>query len=189
MKSGTIDPDADLIPRLAAGDNKALGELMDRHMTRIHGLATRLLGDPVMAEDVTQTVFLKTWQVAPKWVPGQAKLITWMSRIGTHACLDLLKKKKPVYSDSPPDMVDDNDDAATTLMIAQRRQTVDKALAALPDSQRAAMVLCYYQYMSQADAADILGISVKAYESLLSRARRQLSQRLDPELLNLGAAE
>ncbi|WP_371396084.1 sigma-70 family RNA polymerase sigma factor [Fretibacter rubidus] len=189
MPDLVTDLDADLIPRLAAGDDKALGELMDRHMSRIHGLATRLLGDPVMAEDVTQTVFLKTWQIAPDWVPGKAKLITWMSRIGTHACFDIIKKKKPVYVDSPPELIDDHDDAAKGLMIAQRRQTVDSALAALPDNQRAAMVLCYYQYMSQTEAAEILGVSVKAYESLLSRARRQLSRTLDPELLNLGAAE
>lgn len=188
-----IDPDADLIPRLCAGDERALGELMDRHMTRIHALASRMLGDPVMAEDVTQTVFLKTWQQCKTWQPGAAKLITWMSRVCTHRCLDILKKKKPVYMDVLPEnnapINDDNPDAAQTLILAERRKTVDAALANLPHNQRAAMILCYYQFMPQAEAADILGVTLKAYESLLSRARVRLRQTLDPELLNLGAAE
>lgn len=191
--SPVIDPDADLIPRLSAGDELALGELMDRHMTRIHALASRMLSDPVMAEDVTQTVFLKTWQQSKTWKPGAAKLVTWMSRVCTHSCLDILKKKKPVYMDVLPEssahLHDDNPDAAEVLMLSERRKTVEAALSALPENQRAAMILCYYQFMPQSDAADILGVSEKAYESLLSRARARLRQLLDPKLLNLGAAE
>jgi len=162
---------------------------MDRHMTRLHALAARLLGDPIMAEDVTQTVFLKTWQMAPEWTPGKAKLMTWMSRVCTHTCFDILKKKKPIYFDTPPEDVDTSDNAIMGIMTQQRAQSVSDALAALPDNQRAAIVLCYYQYMPQTDAAEILGISLKAYESLLSRGRKQLRDTLDPNLLNLGAAE
>jgi len=55
-KPTTLDPDADLIPRLAAGDQTALSELMDRRLKTLHGLAARLLSDAGMAEDVAQTV-------------------------------------------------------------------------------------------------------------------------------------
>jgi len=78
------DPDTDIIPGLQSGDTQCLRILMDRHMNRLHALAAYMLGDAVMAEDVCQTVFIKTWEMAPTWTQGQAKLITWMRRVTTH---------------------------------------------------------------------------------------------------------
>lgn len=181
--SDRIDPDADLIPGLQAGDERALAALMDRRMGVVHGLATRLLGDAVMAEDVAQTVFLKTWQMAPRWTPGQARLLTWMSRVATHACLDILKKKGPIYSDAVPDIADARDGAVSHLVQSDRKDSVKAAIDVLPDNQRAALVLSYYQGLSQKEACAILDVSEKAYESLLSRARKTLRDTLDRSLL------
>jgi RNA polymerase sigma-70 factor (ECF subfamily) len=65
QKAEHIDPDADLIFGLKAGDERALAGLMDRHMQTIHSQAFYMLGDQMAAEDVTQTVFLKTWEHDP----------------------------------------------------------------------------------------------------------------------------
>ena len=177
-RSSSIDPDADLIPRLQAGDEKALAELMTRRLTTIHALASRMLADQVMAEDVTQAVFLKTWTNAPKWVPGRAKLLTWMCRVATNQCLDILKRKGPIYSDDVPDIEDDRLNAADLMSAKDDSARIETAMAALPPSQRAAISLCYFDALSQKDAAVILDISVKAYESLLSRGRKNLRQHL-----------
>lgn len=175
----TIDPDADLIPRLAAGDQTALSELMDRRLKTLHGLAARLLSDAVMAEDVAQTVFLKTWTHAPKWEPGKARLLTWMCRVATNQCLDILKRKGPIYSDSVPDIEDGRMSAVEMLSANDDASKVRRAMTTLPDMQRAAITLCYFDELSQKEAATILGVSVKAYESLLSRGRKKLRTALE----------
>jgi len=176
--SPTIDPDADLIFGLRAGDERALSSLMDRHMSAIHKLAFYMLGDQMAAEDITQSVFLKTWTHMPTWQTGQAKLLTWMRRVATNACLDALKKKKPIYTDDVPDVNDEADTPFEALARAQQRQYVQAALGALPDNQRAAVTLSYYQGVSQKEGAAILEISEGAYESLLVRARKNLKARL-----------
>ena len=178
VSTPAIDPDADLIFGLRAGDERALSSLMDRHMSAIHKLAFYMLGDQMAAEDITQSVFLKTWTHMPTWQTGQAKLLTWMRRVATNACLDALKKKKPIYTDDVPDVNDEADTPFEALARAQQRQYVQAALGALPDNQRAAVTLSYYQGVSQKEGAAILEISEGAYESLLVRARKNLKARL-----------
>jgi len=177
----SLDPDADLIPRLAAGDEKALADLLDRRLNTIHALATRLLMDRSLAEDVAQTVFLKVWEVAPKWQYGNAKLLTWMCRVTTNKCLDILKKKKPLYTDSVPDVIDNQANGLEQLITKDRDAQVKRAMAKLPDKQRAAITLTYYQYLPQKESAEILGLNLKAFEGLLSRAKKNLKTALSIE--------
>lgn len=189
VPSGT-DPDGDLIAQMATGDASALASLMDRHMTHIHQLAAHMLRDPVLAEDVTQSVFLKTWQTAPKWTPGKAKILTWMRRVATNQCLDILRKKSPVFTDNLPERVADGPNALDAVEHQQQSLHITDALKTLPDRQRLALTLTYYQDVSQKEGAHILGISISAYESLLVRARKSLKARLgsqDDFTMNLGA--
>jgi len=147
-------------------------------MSTIHKLAFYMLGDQMAAEDVTQTVFLKTWTHMPNWQAGQARLLTWMRRVATNACLDMLKKKKPIYTDDVPEINDGADTPFEALARAQQSEHVQAALGQLPDNQRAAVALSYYQSVSQKEGAAILEISESAYESLLVRARKALKARL-----------
>lgn len=172
--SFSSDPDADIIPRLAAGDETALRILMNRHLASVTSLAAYMLKDNFAAEDVAQTVFLKTWDEAVDWVPGKAKLITWMRRVATNQCLDILKKHKPIYTDQVPEKVDLAPLAGDALAIKQQSSFVKTGLQSLPDRQRAALTLSYYQGVSQKEGAEILNITEAAYESLLVRARKAL---------------
>lgn len=178
---GVIDPDADLIFSLKAGDERALAGLMDRHMKTIHTQAFYMLGDQMAAEDVTQTVFLKTWAHMKDWQTGQAKLITWMRRVTRNACLDILKKKKPIYTDTLPDMEDNAHSPFESLSQTLQSERVGAALRQLPDSQRLALTLSYYQGLSQREGSHIMEISEGAYESLLVRARKALKVILADE--------
>lgn len=152
--------------------------LMERRLGTIHALAARMLGDGVMAEDVAQTVFLKTWTNAPKWEPGKAKLLTWMCRVATNQCLDILKRKGPIYSDQPPDIEDGRANALDVMSADNDAIQIKIAMDKLPPTQRAAITLCYFDELSQKEAATIIGVSVKAYESLLSRGRQNLKKSL-----------
>ena len=172
--AGVSDPDADLIFGLTAGDERALAGLMDRHMTTIHKMAFYMLGDQMSAEDITQTVFLKTWERAKDWEPGQAKLLTWMRRVTRNACLDFLKKKKPIYTDTVPEIEDSANSPFESLSQSEQSRRVGAALGQLPENQRAALTLSYYQGVSQREGASVMDVSESAYESLLVRARKAL---------------
>lgn len=173
-----IDPDADLIPGLRAGQSLAFEKMMDRHMSKIHALAFYMLNDTALAEDVTQDSFIKLWQAAPKWQEGQAQILTWLRRVTTNRCLDHLRKRAPIYTEKLPDMEDGARLADEALIDDDRAKSVQLAMQKLPEKQRAAITLSYYQNVSQKEGSEILNVSQKAYESLLSRARRNLKNDL-----------
>jgi len=178
MIKGQLDPDHDVLTGLMSGDERALTELMSRHLTRIHRVAARILGDQALAEDVAQTVFLKTWTMAPNWEAGNARLLSWMLRVTTHQCYDMIKKKSPIYTDDVPEMTDNADMADIQIISNETSVQVKHALNTLADRQKTALTLSYYEGLSQKDGADIMDITVGAYESLLVRARKALKNTL-----------
>lgn len=131
------------------------------------------------AEDISQSVFLKTWQGISKWEPGQAKLITWMRRVATNACLDHLRKKKPIYTDTVPEVVDLADTPFEALSRQNQSDRMKTALQKLSDRQRMAVTLSYYQELNQREGAAAMDISEGAYESLLVRGRKALKVILE----------
>jgi RNA polymerase sigma-70 factor (ECF subfamily) len=179
------DPDEELVQRVGAGDRRAAAELVRRHLPRMVGLARRMLGDAAEAEDVGQEVFLRVWKHAAAWKPGQAKFETWMHRVAMNLCLDRLRRSGRNGGEVSPDAVDSHASATRALDDRQRRERVRDALMHLPERQRAALILCYYQDRSNIEAAEILGVSVDALESLLSRARRTLKSALAAERADL----
>ncbi len=176
------DPDADILPDLAHGKPAALSALMDRHLKAVKATAHYMLGDEIMAEDIAQEVFLRAWKHAPNWQPGQAKFSTWLHRVTRNLCYDRLRKKKEIYRETVPDMVDESPEASQVLQDQQnhsaQKSKIENALANLPERQRMAITLCHFQELSQIEAADILEVSVRAYESLLARARKNLKEQL-----------
>lgn len=172
------DPDAALVRAVAEGDANAARELMDRHLARILRVGRRMLGDAAEAEDVAQEVFLRVWRNAAKWKPGRAKFETWMHRVAINLCLDRLRRRREVFMDAPPDRADHGDGPDGVLLQAQTSTAIEAALARLPERQRAAIVLCHYQELTNIEAAAAMSISVEAVESLLSRGRRKLREEL-----------
>jgi RNA polymerase sigma-70 factor (ECF subfamily) len=109
-----------------------------------------------------------------------------MRRVATNLCLDRLRKKRELplaekSEDAGAHGIDSTPHADTLLTQRESMAQVQGAIAALPERQRAAITLCHFQEMSQVEAARVLDISVHAYESLLSRARRTLRERLKTE--------
>ena len=154
-------------------------------MTTLHNQAYYILGDQMAAEDITQTVFMKTWQNIETWKAGQAKLITWMRRVTTNACLDQLRKKKPIYSDVIPDIEDTADTPFDTLSPQNQSDVIRAALQELSERQRAAVTLSYYQGLSQREGAAAMDITEGAYESLLVRGRKSLKTILKTKMVEV----
>ena len=179
-----------LMARVGAGDSGAFRQLVGRHMRHVHALAWRMLGDAAEAEDVVQESFVKLWVNASGWTPSGGGLGAWLRRVATNACLDRLRRPRVVSDDVLAAHADDAPSADVLIDAERRRAAVAGAIRALPDRQRAAIVLTYQEGVPNAEAASILGIGVKALESLLVRARKTLSVALAGQgLLPQGAEE
>ena len=176
--SERLDPDGDLVARIAKGDQAAVRELVDRHVVALMAAARRLLGSQHEAEEIVQEVFLRVWTNAAKWQPGRATFATWMHRVALNLCYDRLRRRREVTVETMPDPADPTALPDQGLDEAALSRRIDEELQALPERQRAALVFCHFQGLSQAQAAEILNVSVEALESLLSRARRRLKERL-----------
>lgn len=175
----TIDPDAELVLRAGQGDRAAAAALMARHLPRMLALARRMLSDPNEADDAVQDAFIQLWTHAARWEPGRAKFGTWLYRVTLNKCYDRLRRRPTARLDEAAEVPDPAPGPDTNLQNAAISVQIEAALAALPERQRAAIQLCHYQGCGNIEAAEILGISVEALESLLARGRRALRQRLE----------
>jgi RNA polymerase sigma-70 factor (ECF subfamily) len=173
-----IDPDTDLVARAGQGDRAAAQALMARHLPKMLTVARRMLGNQAAAEDAVQDAFLKVWTHASRWQPGKALFETWLYRVVMNKCYDLLRKRPNASLDEAIEVPDAAPPADAVMQNTALGHEIEAALAALPERQRAAIVLCHHQECGNIEAAEILGISVEALESLLSRGRRTLRARL-----------
>ena len=160
--------------RVQNQDRDAFAILVGRHLEAIHAFNYRLLRNAEDAADLAQEAFLRVWSRAGTYRPGRVKVTTWLHRIARNLCIDLHRRRKDseLLDSTTPDESSPGPDQAPA---AQRLEAaLARELAALPERQRTALMLCHHQGMSNRDAAVVLGVSVDALESLLARGRRTL---------------
>ncbi len=177
-----------LMGRVAQRDGVAYSCLLTRHLASATALAGRMVGNRADAEEVVQEAFLRVWKTAPRWRPDGASFRTWFSRVVVNLCIDRHRRPKPAPLEAAGDPADGGMLADQQLAQREEAAALARAVALLPPRQRAALALCYWQEMSNVEAADVLSLSVGAVESLLVRARRSLRASLEPQL-SPGAAE
>jgi len=169
--------DATLMHRTAQGDPAAFRQLVSRHLPKAHAIAWRVLLNREDAEDAAQAAFTKVWANARRFDPARSAFSTWFYTIVTRACLDRMRRQRmptqPI-EDWSEHLSDDRPGAEAFISRNEEARAVRDAVAALPPNQRLAVVLCYFEGLSNAEAAQSLRMSVKAVESLLVRARRTL---------------
>jgi RNA polymerase sigma-70 factor, ECF subfamily len=173
--------DADLMTWSAAGDQRAFDEIVTRHGPFALRVARRLIPDAAVAEDVVQEAMIRAWSQARHFDPSRARFTTWLYRIVANLCIDHRRRVQPAQMPEEFDAVDPAVGADEMLETDETRTALARALRELPARQRAAMTLVYDEGMSGAEAARVLGLSAKAVERLLARARSYLRERLTVE--------
>jgi RNA polymerase sigma-70 factor (ECF subfamily) len=176
---GRIRADQAVMAAVADGDEAAFARLV-RSLTPalLRFARATLAASPAEAEEVVQEVLIRLWQQAATWQPD-GRISTWAHRVTYRLCVDRLRRQHPSVDIEAveDDLPDPAQLAETRLMQVEDVRAVQAAVAALPDRQRSAIVLCHYQGLSQAEAAAVMGIGEAAYESLLARGRRRLRVR------------
>jgi RNA polymerase sigma-70 factor, ECF subfamily len=164
--------------RAGLGDEPAFRVLARRHLAPSLGLAVRITGNRSDAEEVVQEALLRVWVNAPRWTPSAA-FRTWLYRVVVNLCLDRRRRVPMAPLEEAGDPPDPEPDAAARIESAETARMVADAVQALPERQRMALVLTYYQGLSNAETAAVLETTVSSVEALLVRAKRALRVRID----------
>lgn len=175
--------DAALVAGAAEGNREAFDEIVSRHRRAVYQICYRFVNHHEDASDLAQDAFVRAWK-GLKGFKGQAALSTWLYRIAVNVCLNRVSMKTPVAE--PIDSTDRFEDtriegAPHALIREQRAVAVRKAIANLPEKQRATLILRTYHDMSHQQIADVMGSSVGAAKANLFHALANLKRILGSE--------
>ena len=172
--------DEELLALIQDGSQQAFSVLVQRHTERFYRLAYRYLQSKEATEDVVQDAFVKLWEDPGRWqAERNNKFTTWFYRVVVNLCLDWQKKKKPIeLGDQELSIADDRQTPDVAMLHAEKHRILEKEIAALPERQRTALNLCFDQGLSNQEAAGVMGLKLKALQSLVMRAKTTLKERL-----------
>jgi RNA polymerase sigma-70 factor (ECF subfamily) len=177
-----------LLVLFANGSSQAAQILTRRLMPRVFAQAYHRLQNRADAEDITQEAFLRLWKIAKDWQQDQAQVSTWMYRVVDNLCIDRFRKKgaASAIEDLTHEPADDRPSADQNLQDASRVQALYYALDKLPERQAIALRMRHLEERSNIEIAQVLDLSVDAVESLVARAKRNLTQILQGQQPALG---
>ena len=180
------DSDSALLAAAAAGDEKAFAGLVERHYDIIYRVVWRVTSGHADTEDMVQEAFLKLWN-NPSQVRHGVALRGWLMRVATNLAIDRARRKQASNIDDQPEIAASGPDALDQVVGDRSANEINSALARLPERQRLALSLVYFENMSNIEAAEAMAISVEAIESLLARGRRALKGELSDRWRDLLA--
>ena len=163
-------------------------QLYELHKDDVFRLALRFVNSAEDAEDIVQEVFVSVYFGLEKF-DRKSKISTWIYRITVNKCLDHLKARRrkkrwgkviSLFGRAEEEQVVGNSAVSADSDMLEREldDWVMQAIAGLPDNQQTAIVLARLEGRPQAEVAEIMGLSVKAVESLLQRAKKTLAENI-----------
>jgi|SRR5579863_4167343 len=185
--SAALDYDAELMLRVKDGDGISFALLLNKYRASIIHFLYRMVQDRAISEELAQEVFLRVYRSRETYEPT-AKFTTWLFRIATHLALNWLRDGR---NERKQERLDETNEDAPARELADRAPSVEqqmvrqvkvlevrRAVAALPDKQRAAVLMHKYEEMEYSQIAKVLSCSESAVKSLLFRAYETLRGRL-----------
>ena len=177
--------------RVKEGDVKAFERLVEMHQSAIIGTCARMLNNVDDAHDIAQQVFIRVWRSAPRY-EATAKFTTWLFTITRNLVFNETRRRarrkevsmEQENEDEPPKHFADHSTPGADHITQQTEleQALDKAIAALPEKQRIAVVMRRHQDLPYEDICSVLKMSLPAVKSLLFRARTELRKHLAAHL-------
>lgn len=180
--------DADLLRRMAEGDMAALGAFYDQHAATLLGLAYRILNDVAEAEDVLQEVLLQVWNKGGSYDPAQGRPLAWVLTLTRHKAIDRLRAttRRRARLVEPtaelPDHPASGADAAELARAHEQGELVRQALVRLPEAQRRAIELAFFDGLTQAEVAASLGEPLGTVKARIRRGMLKLREELEQGL-------
>jgi RNA polymerase sigma-70 factor (ECF subfamily) len=166
--------DEALARRAAAGEREAFEELVRRHRARVYALALRICRNADDAEDALQETFIAAYRALPRF-DSRARVSTWLYRIATNKCYDVLARRRPAAdAGALPEPADPQDPFARS----EKQTLLTRALDALPEQFREAALLCDVCGLTPAEAGEVTGIPEGTMKSRSFRARALLAVAL-----------
>lgn len=177
--------DAELINRIGSGDKESYAPLVRRYHVDIIRFCLSMLSNPTEAEDAAQEVFIKAFH-ALKSFRGDCAFPTWLHRVASNHCLDLLRKRSRQKTESWDALLEEQGEKLESLFAASMDETsslentelVRCVLAVLPNDQRNVLVLRELQGFRYEEIATILDCSLDAVKARLARARQNFLEKL-----------
>lgn len=170
------DPDREMLEAVRDGAPRSASGYVARYGQMLHRVAFRMLGDSAEAEDVAQETLLRGLDRLADWQFGNAKFSTWLCQVALNQCRDRIRKRrfKLVDLDAAGPFADQAARPEDALEQAEQSAALAHALWQLPERQREAICLVHDLGLSGGEAAETMGVGVRALESLLARGRRGL---------------
>jgi RNA polymerase sigma-70 factor (ECF subfamily) len=171
-----VDPDDRLVRRAQKGDQAAFAELLERHQQRLFTLAVRELGSAADAEDAVQEAFIRAWKALPRFRVESA-FSTWVYRICLNAIHDQ-RARRARGGGVPLDDVVEPIDPRDAILEAELSSELQRALAALDETYRTAVILYDVLGRSYAEIAEVLSVPEGTVKSRIFRGRTELARSL-----------
>ena len=185
--TGAEDLDADLVARALQGDERAFNALMRRHKTSLYGFVRRYVGDADAALDVVQETFVAVWKALSRF-DGRRPFSVWLRAIALNKCRDRARRlrirrvvfgERDLESAEARAQADQSPSSEAGLLSSERNALLQRAIDRLPAKLKEPLLLTYFDDVSQQEAADLLGVTVKTIETRVYRARQRLADLLD----------
>lgn len=173
--------DQDLIAKSLDGDREAFGMLVQRYRTLVIGVAYRICGDAVLAEDIAQETFIRVWTRLATFRP-EGYFRGWLCRIAANLTIDAWRKQKPVVDVDRVVLASTEPEPESAVLSEEQAAVVQAAIMRLPLQSRTVLTLREYQRLSYRQMADILDIPLGTVKSRLNDARNRLKAELEPYL-------
>jgi len=179
--------DPDLVDLMAVGNAQALETLYDRYSRIVFSFALRILGDPASAEELLQEVFFRAWQLASRFSANRGSFVTWLLSITHNMAIDEIRKRqrRPQRADSADpvlmlaNVTDTGPSVEEYAVLSSWREQIAEAMRELPDSQREAIEMAYFQGLTQREISEQLGQPLGTIKTRMRLGMRKLREFLE----------
>ena len=175
-----------LLEKARHGDQEAFGELVRLYEKKVYALTLRMCKNPADAEEAAQEAFLAAWQ-GLKFFRGESSFSTWLYRLASNACVDLLRKEGRHQAAAGPSLNDEEvlleiqDEAPSPHALAEQaelKEQIEAGLASLPEEYREVLILREIHQQSYDEISEILSLDLGTVKSRINRGRKRLRKFL-----------